>query len=175
MEVVYIEVDKLKPYFRNPRINVKTAKALRVSIERYGFNVPVVVDTNNVLVTGHARFMAAKYLQLEEVPAIIMDADNKLVKEFRIKDNRVHDLTEWNEEELEKQLKDLPSFAYAMEEFKGLLDDGMLKALEEPIEEEYDPEAEYYEPREENPDKQHGDPVNLIECPFCGEMTEKGE
>ena len=50
-----VALARIKPYWRNPRNNSKSIEVVRQSIEKYGFNVPLVVDKNFVIITGHSR------------------------------------------------------------------------------------------------------------------------
>lgn len=99
-----IDPAKLKPYFRNPRNNDKTVIALTKVIKRIGFNVPIVVDKDMVIIKGHSRWNASRILDLKEVPVIISSADEESNNKNRILDNAVHDLTEWDMEMLEIEL-----------------------------------------------------------------------
>jgi site-specific DNA-methyltransferase (adenine-specific) len=65
MKIVEIELKDIKPYRRNPRKNNISVEPLKRSIEKYGFNVPLVVDKSGEIITGHTRYKAAKELGLE--------------------------------------------------------------------------------------------------------------
>lgn len=91
-----IDPKKLQPYFRNPRKNDETVLALVNMIPKVGFNVPIVVDTEMVIIKGHSRWNAARILELEEVPVIISEASDEQNDKDRILDNAIHDLTEWD-------------------------------------------------------------------------------
>lgn len=58
MKIEIVDYEVVKPYHRNPRINAETIAPLKESIIKFGFKVPLVVDKNNVIVTGHARYKA---------------------------------------------------------------------------------------------------------------------
>ena len=88
-EIVMMPISKVKPYVRNPRKNDKTVKLLVDIIPKVGFNVPIVVDKNGVIVKGHARFTAAIRLGMTEVPCIVTDADEEAIKLDRIADNKI--------------------------------------------------------------------------------------
>lgn len=99
-----ISIDQIEPYENNPRVH--NIEELKKSIERYGFNVPIVVDKNNVIITGHARYKAAKELEMEEVKVIqASDLSEQEVIEYRIADNKISELSEWSMSDLEQELK----------------------------------------------------------------------
>ena len=94
LKVLMIDPEKLKPYFRNPRNNDKTVEALVKIIPRVGFNVPIVVDKDLVIIKGHSRWNASRILGLKEVPIIISEASEEQNNKDRILDNAIHELTE---------------------------------------------------------------------------------
>ena len=99
-EIVMRKINTVKPYVRNPRKNDKTVELLCKIIPKVGFNVPLVIDENGIIVKGHARFTAAIRLGMEEVPCIITHADPEAIKADRIADNKISEFSEWVNEEL---------------------------------------------------------------------------
>lgn len=96
------------PYEKNPRHNEGAITAVAKSIEKFGFKVPIVVDASNVIVNGHTRLKAAKYLGLKEVPTIIADdLTPEQIKAFRLADNKVGEIATWDEELLNAELDEL--------------------------------------------------------------------
>ena len=110
MNIVYRKVDEIIPYEKNPRINDAAVEAVANSIREFGFRVPLVLDKNNVIITGHTRLRSAKMLGMTEVPCII--ADNltpEQVQAYRIADNKTGEIAEWDYALLPMELKDLQS------------------------------------------------------------------
>lgn len=108
MNVVNLSIDELKPYKNNPRFNDQAVEAVMNSIKEFGFKVPIVVDKNNVIVAGHTRYKASKRLGLKEVPCIIADdLTDEQIKAFRLADNKVSELAEWDKDLLNLELNDL--------------------------------------------------------------------
>ena len=108
MNVVNLSIDELKPYKNNPRFNDQAVEAVANSIKEFGFKVPIVVDKNNVIVAGHTRYKASKRLGLKEVPCIIADdLTDEQIKAFRLADNKVSELAEWDTDLLNLELNDL--------------------------------------------------------------------
>lgn len=111
MEIIMKKVGELVPYENNPRINDISVDAVANSIEQFGFKVPMVVDNNNVVITGHTRLKAAIKLGIEEVPCIIADdLDEEQVKAFRIADNSVGADSQWDMSKLKKELDGIKNF-----------------------------------------------------------------
>lgn len=116
-------IEEIKPYGRNPRINDRAVDAVAESIFSFGFKQPIVIDKNNVIVAGHTRYLASKKLGLEEVPVIVADDLSKdQVKAYRLADNRVSDLAEWDESKLLQELKDIESFDMSLFGFEETIE-----------------------------------------------------
>lgn len=108
MEIKMIKVEDLKPYENNPRFNDDAVEYVVKSIKEFGFKVPMVIDKDNTIVTGHTRYKAALELGLKEVPCVIADdLSEEQVKAFRLADNKVSDYSIWNNVALLDELKDL--------------------------------------------------------------------
>lgn len=104
-EIIFLRVEDLIPYARNPRKNKKAVKAIAESIRKYGFQQPIVVDKHSVIVVGHTRLDAAKSLGLKTVPCVVMDAPDEAVREYRVLDNKLNELAEWDFAILADELK----------------------------------------------------------------------
>lgn len=108
MQIVNMPIDRLIEYENNPRHNEEAVEPVARSIESFGFKVPIVVDSNNVIIAGHTRLKAAKFLGLDEVPVIVADdLDEDQVKAFRLADNKVGELATWDYSLLEIELDDI--------------------------------------------------------------------
>jgi hypothetical protein len=108
-QVVALPISEIKPHPTNPRrIPEKAVELVAKSLTRFGWQQPVVVDKDLVLVAGHTRLQAAKSLGLKQVPTIIAkDLSPEEADAFRIVDNRTHDFTSWDFPELVGQLENL--------------------------------------------------------------------
>ena len=108
MNIIELNVDDLIPYENNPRKNDGAVDKVALSISAFGFKVPIVIDKDNVIVTGHTRLKAAKKLGLKTVPCIMADdLTDDQIKAFRLADNKVSEFSEWDEENLMKELEAL--------------------------------------------------------------------
>lgn len=106
--LVFLNISELKPYENNPRINDKAVDAVAASIKEFGFKVPIIIDKNNVIVAGHTRLKAAQKLGLEEVPVIVADdLTEEQIKAFRLADNKVSEIAEWDFDKLNDELASL--------------------------------------------------------------------
>ena len=105
MDIIYKDLKELKPYENNPRFNDDAVDKVAESIKEFGFKVPIIIDKNGVIVTGHTRFKASKNLGLEKVPCIIADdLTDEQIKAFRIADNKVSEFSSWDFDLLNEEL-----------------------------------------------------------------------
>ena len=106
MKINSIAIDKLIPYHNNPRKDQAVDKVAS-SINEYGFQQPIVVDKNMVVVVGHTRLMGAKKLGLKKVPTVIADLSDTQAKAYRIADNRINEDSTWDMELLNLEIAGL--------------------------------------------------------------------
>ena len=108
MEIIQKNIDELKPYKNNPRHNDVAVEAVANSIKEFGFKVPIILDKDDEIIAGHTRLKAAKQLGLEDVPCIIADdLTDEQIKAFRLADNKVAELADWDFDSLKAELEEL--------------------------------------------------------------------
>ena len=114
-----VPINKIKVYEHNPRrIPELAVKTLVNSIREFGFKVPIVIDENNVIVTGHTRLLAVQELGMTEIPCIVADdLTPEQVKAFRLADNKTSELTGWDFEKLDLEIKELAMLDVDMSDF----------------------------------------------------------
>ena len=142
MQIVEKELSWLKPYANNPRDNESAVEPVAKSIKEFGFKVPIVATSDGEIINGHTRFKASKRLGLEKVPVIIADdLTDEQIKAFRLADNKVSEFSNWNEDKLRDELKqlemDMTEFGFEFTELTEL--------LEEEKEKEQEPEIKFTE------------------------------
>lgn len=149
MEIVNIAVDKLVPYENNPRNNTEAIQYVANSIKEFGFKVPLVIDSDNVVICGHTRLLAAKQLGLKDVPCVVADdLTEEQIKAFRLADNKVGEIATWDLNKLQLELDFLDC---NMEDF------GFIGAMEEPDITDF---LEDHENKTKEP--------KTVVCPECG-------
>jgi len=131
VKIKTIALDKLAPYTRNPKAHPpEQIQKIAASIAEFGFLVPLVIDSQNVIVAGHGRYEAARLLGMAEVPTINAGTlTPEHIRAFRIADNRVAE-SDWIEEALQEELRDLHAAGYdinltgfSLEDITGAEDD----------------------------------------------------
>lgn len=142
MKVIEVPIDQVKPYENNPRVNDDAVEVTANSIKEFGWQQPIVVDKDNVIIVGHTRLKAARKLKLKKVPVVIADnLSDEQVKAYRLADNKTGELAEWDVKLLQIELDDIlnldmDSFGFETQiEFDPL--DEEIPSIDEPKKEEY--------------------------------------
>ena len=108
MHIENIKLDRIKPYENNPRDNRDAIDKVAASIKEFGFQQPIVVDKNFVIIVGHTRYQAAHKLGLIEVPVLIADKlSDEQVRAYRLADNKTAEYSYWDWEKLENEFRAL--------------------------------------------------------------------
>jgi ParB/RepB/Spo0J family partition protein len=106
--VTYHSIRELTLDPKNPRTHTpRQIRQIAHSIQEFGFNVPVLVDTTLKVIAGHGRVMACEQLGWREVPTIALEhLTQAQAKAFAIADNRLTENSRWNERLLAEQLQE---------------------------------------------------------------------
>lgn len=157
MKIEELQLSEITPYEKNPRRNDNAVEYVAESIRKFGFKVPLVIDADGVIVTGHTRYKAAQQLGLKTVPCIrATDLTPEQIKAFRLADNKVAEFASWDFELLQGELSEL----------EGLNFDLSSLGFDKPVDadkffEEMDVSSTVDEPEKKT-----------IKCPHCGEEIE---
>ncbi|MDP8275760.1 MAG: site-specific DNA-methyltransferase [Candidatus Euphemobacter frigidus] len=116
MKIENMKIEAIKPYPGNAKAHPRDqVNKIAQSIQEYGFQVPILLDKENVIITGHGRLLAAKKLKMESVPTVRMDhLTDAQVRAFRLMDNRSNE-SDWIPEELAIELKALSLEGFDLE------------------------------------------------------------
>ena len=106
LKVLYNPTSTLRPYKNNARTHSKKQiKQLVKSIEEFGFTNPILIDENSTVLAGHGRLLAAKELQLAEVPCVRLDHMTEAQKKaYILADNKLALNAGWDEDLLAQEL-----------------------------------------------------------------------
>lgn len=104
-----VALDKLRPNPRNARTHSKAQiKQISVSIREFGFNNPILVDDEYVVIAGHGRLQAARHLGISEAPVVRLSHLNAAEKRaYILADNKIALNAGWDGELLAAELGDL--------------------------------------------------------------------
>jgi len=116
MDITMMAVEDIRPYEKNAKKHPEEqVEHIANSIREFGWQQPLVVDKDNVLVIGHGRLMAAKKLGLDTVPCVRADdLTDEQIKALRLADNKTNE-SEWDFDLLDGELDDI--FDIDMSEF----------------------------------------------------------
>ena len=134
MKIKNVAINTVIPYARNPRNNQGAIAKVAGSIKEFGWQQPIVVDSEMVVIAGHTRLAAAQSLGMDKVPIVV--AENLTpaqVKAYRLADNRVSQEAEWDHDLLTLELQDLVGEEYDLD-LTGFSDDELAALLAEETE-----------------------------------------
>jgi DNA modification methylase len=102
-------LERLKPYARNAKTHGDDQVAkIAASMAQFGWTVPVLVGGDGEVIAGHGRILAATHLGLTDAPVIVLDhLTDAQRRAYRLADNKLTELSEWNEELLSAELQEL--------------------------------------------------------------------
>lgn len=141
MDIMQMKLSELKPYENNPRINDEAVEKVAESIRQFGFNQPIVVDENNVIVVGHTRYRAARKLGIDKVPVYqLKGLSEEQYRAYRLADNKTAEFAEWDMDLLNLELDeitniDMADFGFDInfdDEEKEIEEDEIPEVSEEP-------------------------------------------
>lgn len=117
-------ITAIRPYDRNPRIIPQAAvDAVARSIQAFGFRSPIIVDRDGVILAGHTRYKAAQQLGLAEVPVVWQtDITDIQARGYRIADNKVAELSAWDRDALDLEVRELADLGDTDLDALGLAD-----------------------------------------------------
>jgi DNA modification methylase len=125
-----VSVSDLIPYVLNSRSHSDEQVAqIASSIREFGFTNPVLIDADNNLIAGHGRVLAARKINLETVPAIVVTGlDDRKRRALVIADNKLALNADWDEAALRVELEDL---AGDFGELMGFSEDELVSLLKQ--------------------------------------------
>lgn len=97
MHIEMRDIDSVRPYPGNPRLNDAAVDAVAASIRAFGFRQAIVTDAEGVIVVGHTRWRAARKLGLKKVPVhVASDLTEAELRGYRLADNKTHEFAQWD-------------------------------------------------------------------------------
>ncbi len=133
IKIDYLQYSTLQPYPRNSRTHSKKQiRQITDSIRQFGFTNPLLIDSQNMILAGHGRLLAAKMLGIDQVPCVRLEgmtADQK--RAYVLADNKLALNAGWDEELLALELQglmeidldfDIGITGFSIAEIDGLMD-----------------------------------------------------
>ena len=164
MEITIRKLDDITPYENNPRNNDQAVDAVAESLKEFGWQQPIVIDADGIIIAGHTRYKAARKLGYETAPVVVADMlTPEQVKAYRLADNKTNEAAEWDFALLDSELAeimdiDMSAFGFEIDDQGPTADDVQ--------EDNYDPEPP------EEPRAKPGDVYQLgRHRVMCGDST----
>jgi ParB-like chromosome segregation protein Spo0J len=109
VRLTQLPIGELNPDPKNPRKHSRAQiEAIAKSMKAFGFNAPILINKQRQIITGHGRYEAAKLNGFTQVPVILLDhLTEAQAKAFKIADNRLAEMSAWDNPELALQLQEL--------------------------------------------------------------------
>jgi len=169
IDVEQVPIEALVPYIRNAKKHDgNQIAAIAASIREFGFNAPVLIDSENGIIAGHGRVLAARKLGLTTVPCIRLTHLNDAQKRaYVIADNRLGEVGggwDWELLKVEADALDIDGLDLNLTGFSVSDIERMLNQGDGDCE-----SSEGFQETRENTKTEH-------QCPKCGyAWTEKSE
>lgn len=121
MLVTMMDLSEVRPYEKNAKKHPdEQVEHIANSIREFGWQQPLVVDKDNVLVIGHGRLLAAKKLELKQVPVVRADdLTPEQISALRLADNKTNE-SGWDVDLLEVELEGISEIDMSMFGFKDI-------------------------------------------------------
>ena len=156
MELVTKNTSDLIPYVNNSRTHSEEQiNQIISSIKEFGFTNPVLIESDNGIIAGHGRIMAAKKMGLKEVPCVMVKGLTKTqIKALNIADNQIALNAGWDLDKLKLEIQGLNEDSFNLDTLgftKNQIDDFLFEETVGLTDEDETPEIK------ENPKSKLGD------------------
>lgn len=141
LKIEYISIDDIKTYENNAKLHpAEQIEQIKKSIQEFGFNDPIAIDENNVIIEGHGRYIACKELGINEVPIIrLNELDEEQKRAYMLVHNKLTMNSDFDIDtlnfELEEISLDMSEFGFEVpeiEEEKEVVEDEVPEVPEKP-------------------------------------------
>lgn len=151
MEIIKVKIEDLKPYENNAKIHTEhQIEQIKHSILEFGFNDPIAIDENNVIIEGHGRYIALQELDYDEVECIrLTNLTEEQKKAYTLIHNKLTMNTNFDIDTLQEELNNIIDL--------DMSDFGFFKLEDIDWEDVEDLSDETYEEPEHK----------MLECPSC--------
>lgn len=168
MRVEERRLEDIQPYENNPRKNEPAIDKVAESLKEFGWQQPIVVDAQGVIIAGHTRWSAARRLGLETAPVVVADGlSQEQVKAYRLADNKTNEFADWDIDLMDAELLSIGDIDMALFGFDM---DAVVERQAEVQEDNYEPDP----PRK--PKTKPGDIYELGEhLLICGDATKEAD
>ena len=116
-EWLSLPIDSVVPYGRQlRRHDRRKISKLKKLIGHFGQVAPIIVDTNGIIIDGHAVWQAMRELDSGDIAAItVAGRTDPEIKALRLALNRLTEEAAWNNAELRAEFEDLISLSFDLQ------------------------------------------------------------
>ena len=109
LKIEYVDIDSIKPNENNAKLHpAEQIEQIKKSIQEFGFNDPIAIDENNVIIEGHGRYIACKELGINEVPIIrLNELDEEHKRAYMLVHNKLTMNSDFDIDKLELELNEI--------------------------------------------------------------------
>lgn len=143
-EITEVPIDQIRPSKNNPRKHPKKQlKQLKRSLKKFGWMLPILIDSDGIIFAGHGMFQAALKLGYAHIPVIsVGHLSDEEIRAYRIADNKLAENSEWDNEILISELSyllnidiefDIDLTGFSTPEIDVLISDMSPEDFENPI------------------------------------------
>ncbi len=166
LTVKWISIETLIPYINNAKQHPpEQIDQIAASIQAFGFNDPIGIDTENVIIEGHGRLLAAQKLGLEKIPVIqlghLSEAERKA---YALAHNKLTLNTGWDLELLRTEFESLKELDFKDLQLTGFREIELSNLSSVPSLPESEPELDESILEKEDPNN-----FKQVTCPNCQE------
>ena len=141
-ELIQKSVSDLIKYENNSRTH-DDDQLLQIvkSITEFGFTNPILISKDDIIIAGHGRLQAAKMLDMQKVPCIVLDhLTDTQIKAYVIADNQIPLNAGWDLDMLKLEVSALDSSEFNLDllGFEDGFLDGLLEDEEDDTEQDED-------------------------------------
>ena len=156
LKVEYIPIEEIKTYENNAKLHpAEQIEQIKASIKEFGFNDPIAIDENNVIIEGHGRYIACKELDIKEIPVIRLEGlDEEHKKAYMLVHNKLTMNTDFDIDTLNEELENILNIDMKQFDLELIKFDDV----------DFDQFFEDAGPKEEK--------IERIKCPCCEEIFE---
>lgn len=105
MKVQEKALEEIRPYENNPRKNEPAVEKVAESLREFGWQQPIVVDADGVIIAGHTRWRAARRLGMQTAPVVVAEnLTEEQVRAYRLADNKTNEFASWDIDLLDSEL-----------------------------------------------------------------------
>lgn len=118
IKVEYTALENINHYKGNPKVHdEKQIQQIAKSIDRFGFNNPILIDEKSEVLAGHGRLLAAKLLKLETIPVVrLIHLSEPEKRAYRIADNKLSENGRWDTNLLKLEFSEIEKLALHLDD-----------------------------------------------------------